>query len=357
MIPFKDMMAKICDYKEKHSWSFWPIVIIFGWLFLILFIIVFFIGFFLLLNVILLMFFFLMPVMNIYILFKVVFAVPFSLIGEIVTEGYESPKDSSVADTEPVVAEPINEPGQKGGDSKRYTFSKMFQNFLIYKKNMWMIILSLRMIQLASSTMGANAGVSAILACIFMYWFFPAVYQKYIPGIDRHATLGLQLYNQAKKRCETVSLEGLIKKEPVPVQGKVINVNNKPSASPSAPVIGEVIEQEVVNTPDVKDGSRDLTKGVADAENKLGEIANTAENVTKQAVNVQGAVQNTIEVAKGAVTDAQGAVTDAQGAVENTKDAVNDATKQATEEVKPATEEVKTESKGGKPSKKGGRRI
>jgi len=86
-------------------------------------------------------------------------------------------------------------------DEKPYTFSTLLGNILKYKMSVIMYIISYFLITDASSIFGGIGAFVAIIACIFIYSFYPNIYQQYIPT-DSTPTIGLESYNQAQKFCK-----------------------------------------------------------------------------------------------------------------------------------------------------------
>ena len=91
-------------------------------------------------------------------------------------------------------------------DNKSYTFSTLLGNILKYKMSVIMYIISYFLITDASSTFGGIGAFVAIIACIFIYAFYPNIYKQYIPT-DPTSTIGLVSYKQAQKFCSKVDLD------------------------------------------------------------------------------------------------------------------------------------------------------
>ena len=87
-----------------------------------------------------------------------------------------------------------------------YSFSSVLMNIMKYKMSVIMYIISFLVIGDAYSALGGGGVLVAILACIFIYIFYPTIYQSYTPS-DPTSTNSLSSYSQAHKFCTKKELE------------------------------------------------------------------------------------------------------------------------------------------------------
>lgn len=85
------------------------------------------------------------------------------------------------------------------GTDKEYSFSTLLMNVLKYKISVIMYIISFFIISDSSVSLGGLGAFIAIIACLFIYSFYPNIYKQYIPTATDGVTAGLEPYNQAKK--------------------------------------------------------------------------------------------------------------------------------------------------------------
>jgi len=89
-------------------------------------------------------------------------------------------------------------------DKKEYTFSTLLKNILKYKMSVIMYIVSFFIIGDANAALGTLGAFIAIVACFFIYSFYPDIYRQFKPDKDNtESTIGLTSYKQANKTCET----------------------------------------------------------------------------------------------------------------------------------------------------------
>lgn len=100
------------------------------------------------------------------------------------------------------------------GTDEKYGVIKMFQRFMTYKKNMFIWIISYYIVTKAGIFLGSAGMIFAILACVFVYFFFPSIYQKYLPTSKTSTlTYGLTDYEAARKECEPINIPTLLNKK------------------------------------------------------------------------------------------------------------------------------------------------
>jgi hypothetical protein len=87
-----------------------------------------------------------------------------------------------------------------------YSFSSVLSNIMKYKMSVIMYIISFLVVGDAYSALGSGGVLVAILACIFIYIFYPSIYQSYTPS-DPTSTKSLSSYSQAHKFCSKKELE------------------------------------------------------------------------------------------------------------------------------------------------------
>lgn len=85
-------------------------------------------------------------------------------------------------------------------DQKEYTFSTLLANIFKYKMSVIMYIVSFFIVSDAYSALGALGAFIAIVACFFVYSFYPDIYKQFKPT-DAESTDGLALFKQAHKIC------------------------------------------------------------------------------------------------------------------------------------------------------------
>lgn len=85
-------------------------------------------------------------------------------------------------------------------EQKEYTFSSLLTNIFKYKMSVIMYIVSFFIVSDAYSALGALGAFIAIIACFFVYSFYPDIYKQFKP-VDPESTDGLALYKQAHKVC------------------------------------------------------------------------------------------------------------------------------------------------------------
>jgi len=86
--------------------------------------------------------------------------------------------------------------------SSEYTFSTLMGNILKYKMSVIMYIVSLFIISDAYSVVGALGAFIGIVACIFVYSFYPNIYQQFKPGAENaESTINLAPYKMVNKVC------------------------------------------------------------------------------------------------------------------------------------------------------------
>ena len=91
--------------------------------------------------------------------------------------------------------------GKVDGTKEKYTFGTMLKNTLLYKKSVLMYIISFYIVS-GASNLGMSGLIFSIIGCLFVYVFFPDVYNKYIPNdTNTQCTFGLASYTMAKKTC------------------------------------------------------------------------------------------------------------------------------------------------------------
>jgi len=96
-------------------------------------------------------------------------------------------------------------------DKKEYTFSTLLKNILKYKMSVIMYIVSFFIIGDANAALGTLGAFIAIVACFFIYSFYPDIYRQMKPDKDNtESTLGLASYKQANKTCEIKKDEGCV---------------------------------------------------------------------------------------------------------------------------------------------------
>jgi hypothetical protein len=85
-------------------------------------------------------------------------------------------------------------------EQKEYTFSTLLTNIFKYKMSLIMYIVSFFIVSDAYSALGALGAFIAIIACFFVYSFYPDIYKQFKPT-DAESTDGLALFKQAHKIC------------------------------------------------------------------------------------------------------------------------------------------------------------
>jgi len=90
--------------------------------------------------------------------------------------------------------------GESAGSE--YTFSTLMGNILKYKMSVIMYIVSFFIISDAYSVVGALGAFIGIVACIFVYSFYPNIYQQFKPGAENaESTINLAPYKMVNKVC------------------------------------------------------------------------------------------------------------------------------------------------------------
>ena len=91
-------------------------------------------------------------------------------------------------------------------EQKEYTFSTLLTNIFKYKMSVIMYIVSFFIVSDAYSALGALGAFIAIIACFFVYSFYPDIYKQFKP-LDPESTDGLALFKQAQKVCSEKKYE------------------------------------------------------------------------------------------------------------------------------------------------------
>jgi len=165
-----------------------------------------------------------------------------------------------------------------------YSIKNMLKNVMLFKKSLFMYIISYYVVIGAQNHMGGIGLVFSILGCIFAYWFIPDIYRKFVPDSESYpnSTHGLASYTTAQKVCEKIQVESTIngvslnEKIDAETEGDMnsmgISSDEQPSAPPfqpsappeiqvDVPIVEETVEK-TVKSPDVVIPSAPLlTKG------------------------------------------------------------------------------------------------
>ena len=93
--------------------------------------------------------------------------------------------------------------GNNNKNEEKYTFNTLLANIFRFKRSIIMFYIIFLIIMNSLSMFSVFGFVSAIIACIIIYWFYPQVYEQVIHANDS-AKAGLSDYKIAKKKiCET----------------------------------------------------------------------------------------------------------------------------------------------------------
>jgi len=85
-------------------------------------------------------------------------------------------------------------------NKEKYTFYNLITNFLKNRMNILMYIISFFVIIDAYISIGNYGLLISIIACIFIYMFYPEIYKKTVL-LNNNSTPGLTTYNTALKKC------------------------------------------------------------------------------------------------------------------------------------------------------------
>jgi hypothetical protein len=93
----------------------------------------------------------------------------------------------------------------KDSNDEPYTFYRLLNNILLYKMSVIMYIVSFFVVSDAYAALGGLGAFIAIIACVFIYSFYPNIYQQFKPT-DATSTIKLETYKQAHKFCSKKNL-------------------------------------------------------------------------------------------------------------------------------------------------------
>ena len=103
--------------------------------------------------------------------------------------------------------------GKVVGSDEDYTFSTSLMHILKYKMSLIMYIVSFFIVVDAFTSLGMLGLLFSILACLFIFCFYPETYKQFIPQ-DGFSTSGLASYKMAQKFCVAEKFDGGTCEEP-----------------------------------------------------------------------------------------------------------------------------------------------